>query len=301
MVDWEDIRHFLAVAQSGTLSGAARSLKVDHATVSRRLAALEAALDVRLVDRLPRSCRLTTIGRQVLERAVEMDAGAHGIARLAKAAQAPLVGRVTLSAPPVLVTHLLAERLTRFRAEHPDIRLSLSAQGQQVSLSRREADVAVRLVQPDEAGSVTRKLGSMAFGLYAHRSYAHLAAPENWQFIAFDESFADMPQQRWLLGIAGERPVACELNHISEHLIAVRAGVGVAGLPCFLGEADLELVRVGQDTPEFSRDIWLAVHHDLRKAPAVRAVMDFVAAAIAEHQALSIASARRRRGRTEAT
>ena len=128
MVDWEDIRHFLAVAQSGTLSGAAGCLKVDHATVSRRLAALEAALDVRLVDRLPRSCRLTTIGRQVFERAMEMEAGAHGIARLAKAAHAPLVGRVTLSAPPVLVAHLLAEQLARFRAQQPDIRLSLSAQ-----------------------------------------------------------------------------------------------------------------------------------------------------------------------------
>src|SRR6266481_6639821 len=238
MVNWEDVRHFLAVAHNGTLSGAARSLKVDHATVSRRLAAIEAALDVRLVDRLPRSCRLTTIGRQVFEQAMEMDAGAHGIARLAKAAHAPLVGRVTLSAPPVLVTHLLAERLARFRAEYPDIRLSLSAQGQQVSLSRREADVAVRLVQPDEAGSVTRKVGTMDFGLYAHRSYAHLAVPERWQFIAYDQSFADMPQQSWLLGIAGDRPVACELNHISEHLIAVRAGAGVAGLPHFLGDRE---------------------------------------------------------------
>ena len=228
MVDWEDIRHFLAVAQSGTLSGAARNLKVDHATVSRRLAALEAALDVRLVDRLPRSWRLTVVGRQVLERAKEMEAGAHGIDRLAKAAHAPLVGRVTLSAPPVLVMHLLVEHLARFRAEYPDIRLSLSAQGQQVSLSRREADVAVRLVRPNEAGSVTRKIRAMAFGLYAHRSYARLAAPERWQFIAFDQSFADMPQQRWLLGIAGDRPMACELNHISEHLIAVRASVGVA-------------------------------------------------------------------------
>src|SRR5260370_30211902 len=125
MVDWEDIRHFLAVAQSGTLSGAARSLKVDHATVSRRLAALEAALEVRLVDRLPRSCRLTTIGRQGFERAMEMEAGAHGIAPLAKAAHAPLVGRATPSAPPVLVSHLLAEQLARFRAQQPTIRLSL--------------------------------------------------------------------------------------------------------------------------------------------------------------------------------
>jgi len=288
MVDWEDVRHFLAVAQSGTLSGAARSLKVDHATVSRRLAALEAALDVPLVDRLPRSCRLTAVGRRVFERAVAMEAGAHGIARLAKAAHAPLVGRVTLSAPPVLVAHLLAEHLARFRTEHPDIRLSLSAQGQQVSLSRREADVAVRLVRPDEAGSVARKVGTMAFGLYAHRSYAHLTAPERFQFIAFDPSFADMPQQVWLLGIAGSRPVACELNHISEHLIAVRAGVGVAGLPRFLGERDRDLVRIDEGVPRFARDIWLVVHRDLRKTPAVRAVMDFAAAVISENRDLRI-------------
>jgi DNA-binding transcriptional LysR family regulator len=287
MVDWEDIRHFLAVAQSSTLSAAARSLKVDHATVSRRLAALEAALDVRLVDRLSRSCRLTTIGRQVFERAVEMEAGAHGIARLAKAAHAPLVGRVTFSAPPVLVTHLLTERLARFRAEYPEIRLSLSAQGQQVSLSRREADVAVRLVQPNEAGSVTRKVGRMAFALYAHRSYAYLAAPERWQFIAFDQNFTHMPQQQWLLGIAGDRPVACELNHISEHLIAVRVGVGVAGLPCFLGDRDRDLVRIYEDAPYFARDIWLVVHRDLRKTPAVRAVMDFATVVISENRDLS--------------
>jgi DNA-binding transcriptional LysR family regulator len=271
MVDWEDIRHFLAVAQSSTLSAAARSLKVDHATVSRRLAALEAALDVRLVDRLSRSCRLTTIGRQVL----------------AKAAHAPLVGRVTFSAPPVLVTHLLTERLARFRAEYPEIRLSLSAQGQQVSLSRREADVAVRLVQPNEAGSVTRKVGRMAFALYAHRSYAYLAAPERWQFIAFDQNFTHMPQQQWLLGIAGDRPVACELNHISEHLIAVRVGVGVAGLPCFLGDRDRDLVRIYEDAPYFARDIWLVVHRDLRKTPAVRAVMDFATVVISENRDLS--------------
>ncbi|HUA78345.1 MAG TPA: LysR family transcriptional regulator [Acetobacteraceae bacterium] len=276
MENWEDIRHFLAVAQSGTLSGAARSLKVDHATVSRRLAALEAALDVRLVDRLPRACRLTAIGRQVLARAMEMEAGAHGLARLAKAAHAPLVGRVALSAPPVLVAHLLAAQLARFRAEYPNIRLSLSAQGRQVSLSRREADVALRLVRPAEAGSVARRIGTMPFGLYAHRSYAHLAVPERWQFIAFDQRFAHMPQQSWLLGIAAGRPVACELNHIGEHLIAARAGAGVAGLPCFLGERDRDLIRIRDEVPPFARDIWLAVHRDLRKTPAVRAVMDFV-------------------------
>ncbi|CAN7305475.1 LysR family transcriptional regulator [Bosea sp. LjRoot9] len=286
MTDWEDIRHFLAVAECATLSGAARKLKVDHATVSRRLAALETALDVRLVDRLPRSCRLTAIGEAVRERALTMEAGADGIARLAKAAHAPLVGRVAVSAPPVLVAPLLARHLARFHDEHPDIRLSLAAQGEQVSLSRREADVAVRLVRPDEAGSVTRKIGAMPFGLYAQRSYSHLAAPERWQFIAFDQAFADMPQQQWLLGIAGDRPIVCELNYISEHLIAARAGVGVAGLPCFLGEADSDLVRIDRNAPSFSRDIWLVVHRDLRNSRPVRAVMDFVAHIIAEEPLL---------------
>ena len=287
MIDWEDVRHFVAVAQSGTISGAARRLKVDHATVSRRLAALEVTLDVRLVDRLPRSCRLTAIGGRVFERAVAMEAGADGISRLAKAAHAPLVGRVALSAPPVLVAHLFAEQLARFRADNPDIRLSLSAQARQISLSHREADVAVRLAPPDEARTVARKVGIMAFGLYAHRSYAHLAAPERWQFIAFDRSFADMPQQSWLLRIAEDRPIACELNHISEHLIAVRAAVGVAGLPRFLGERDRDLVRL-QGVPSFARDIWLAVHRDLRKNRTVRAVMDFAAAVISENRDLRL-------------
>jgi DNA-binding transcriptional LysR family regulator len=158
------------------------------------------------------------------------------------------------------------------------------------------SDVAVRLVQADEAGSVTRKIGTMVFGLYAHRSYAHLAAPEYWQFIAFDQSYAEMPQQRWLLGIADGRPVACELSHISEHLIAVRAGVGVAGLPCFLGERDRDLVRIYEGVPPFARDIWLVVHRDLRKNPAIRAVMDFVAVVISENRDLSSRSPPARHG-----
>lgn len=288
MIDWEDVRHFLAVAQSGTLSGAARSLKVDHATVSRRLAALEAVLDARLVDRLPRSSRLTALGRQVFERALEMEGAADGIARLAKAARTPLVGRIALTAPPVLVTHLLAEHLPRFRAEYPDIRLSLSAQAERVSLARREADVAVRFVKPDEADSVTRKIGTMPFGLYAHRSYAHLATPERWEFIVWAQTFADMPAQSWLLGIAGDRSVVCELTYSSEHFVAVRAGVGVAGLPCFIGEHDRDLVRLDRNAPSFALDIWLVVHRDLRKTPAVRAVMDFVTTVVSEQRYLSV-------------
>jgi len=270
------------------LSGAARSLKVDHATISRRLSALEAGLDVKLVDRLPRSCRLTALGSQVFERAIEMEAGADGIARTAKAAHVPLFGRVTLSAPPVLVAHLFAQHLARFRTNYPEIRLSLSALVQQVSLRRREADVAVRLVRPNETGSVARKIGKMDFALFAHRAYAYLDAPERWQFITYDQSLADMPQQAWILAIAGNRPVACELNDISGHLAAAKVRAGVAGLPCFIGDRDPDLVRVENDGVHFSREIWLTVHRDLRATPAVRAVMDFVALTIGEEESLQV-------------
>lgn len=287
MADWENLRHFVAVGRIGTLSGAARALKVDHATVSRRLAALEAELDVVLVDRLPRSCRLTTVGQKVFDQAVTMESAVDGIARIARAAHTPLIGKVTLSAPPVLTAHLLAQHLAHFRSRYPDIRLSLAAQAQQVSLSRREADVALRLVRPQETGSFARKVGTMAFGLYARRDYEHLEMPARWQFIAYDESFADMPQQAWLLGIAGARPIACELSDISGHLIAARAGAGVAGLPCFLGDADPNLVQIGEDVPSFSREIWLLVHRDLRKTPSARAVMDFVVALITQHGGFS--------------
>jgi DNA-binding transcriptional LysR family regulator len=291
MFDWENMRHFLAVARVGTLSGAARAMGVDHATVSRRLTALEAELQVVLVERLPRACRLTPMGVKIHRQATAMEAAAFAVERGALASQTPLAGMVTLSAPPVLAAHLLAERLAAFRDEYPDIQLSTSAQPQQVSLSRREADVALRLVRPKEAGSVVRKLGEMPFALYASAGYAARHAPTDWSFIAYDAQFADMPQQRWLLQIAAGRSVGCALSDISGHLSAALAGAGVAGLPRFLGDHAPGLVRLEHDGPAFSRDVWLVVHRDLRRAAPVRAVMDFVANVVAKTPGLAQADA----------
>lgn len=288
MFDWENFRHFLAVARAGTLSGAARALHVDHATVSRRLTALEAELRTSLVERLPRSCRLTPMGVQLYEQAKAMENAAFKAERLARANHEPLSGKVTLSASPVLATHLLASRLVDFRNEHAGIQLSVSAQVQQVSLSRREADVALRQVRPQEATSVVRKLGQMRFALYASQGYVASHRPEDWTFIAYDAQFADMPQQKWLLGIAAGRPVGCELSDISGHLAAARAGAGVAGLPCFLGDEEPGLMRLEHEGAMFSRDIWLVVHRDLRHFAPVRAVMDFVAKVVAEKPGLGL-------------
>lgn len=276
MFNWEDLRHFLAVARAGTLSGAARDLKVDHATVSRRLVALEDDLQVRLVERMPRACRLTSIGQTISELAQGIEENAFAIDRTIRANQSPLSGKVTLSAPPVLVANFLAKYLADFRQRHPGVQLSVSGQAQQVSLSRHEADLAIRLVRPKESTNVVRRLGTMPFALYASGDYVNLERPSAWEFIAYDAQFDDMPQQQWLRRIAGERSIACEISDINGHHAAARAKAGVAGLPCFLGDTDPSLQRLTYDGDPFARDIWLVVHRDLKRSSPIRAVMDFL-------------------------
>ncbi|ALM82376.1 LysR family transcriptional regulator [Bordetella sp. N] len=279
MFDWENLRHFLAVGRAGTLSGAARALAVDHATVSRRLAALEREVQAVLVERLPRACRLTPAGMQVLEQAKLMETAAFAIERQARASQVVLKGRVTLSAPPVLATHFLAPRMVDFQAAHPGIQLAVSSEAGQVSLARGEADLALRMIRPSEASSVTRRVGRMSFAFYASRRYPVLRDPSQWTFIAYEQRYGRLPLARWIREAAGDRPVTCELSDTNSHLLAVQAGAGVAALPCFLGDADKALVRVENPATPFCPDLWLVTHRDLKRNKTVRAVMDYWAEA----------------------
>jgi len=283
MFDWEDLRHFAALAEAGTLSGAARRLRVDHATVGRRVASLEGALGIRLVDRLPRRCVLTEAGQRIAALAGEIGEQAHAIERAARGFQAPAVaGRVTLSAPPIFASHFLAPRLAPLRQQHPLLRLVLSGEAASVSLSRQEADLAIRLGRPQEHSSIVRRLGAMRFGLYAAQHYRALAEPGGWEFVAYSPALDHLPQQQWLRTVAGERPVVFEAGDLASQHAAVRSGVGVAALPCFLAAHDMGLVRLAAETPAPVRELWLVVHADLRRAPAIRAVMDFVAALVTE-------------------
>lgn len=283
MFDWEDLRHFVALAEASTLSGAARRLRVDHATVGRRVASLEGALGIRLIDRLPRRCVLTEAGQRIASLAGEIGEQTHAIERAARGFQAPAVaGRVTISAPPVFASHFLAPRLAPLRQQHPLLRLVLSGEAVSVSLGRQEADLAIRLGRPQERSSVVRRLGAMRFDLYAAQHYRALAEPNGWEFIAYGPVLDHLPQQQWLRKIAGERPVVFEAGDLASQHAAVRSGVGVAALPCFLAANDAGLVRLAAETPAPVRELWLVVHADLRRAPAIRAVMDFVAALVTE-------------------
>ena len=282
MFDCENMRYFLAVGRIGTLSGAARALEVDHATVSRRVSVLEEHLNIRLVERLPRACPLTAAGQRVFDLAQAMDESAYAIERFVVASNSPLKGNVTLSAPPVLVANFLARQLADFKLAHPRVHLSISAQSRQVSLGRREADVVLRLVRPQEETSVVRKLGRLSFDLYASNNYRMLHDASAWEFIVYDSDSSDVAQQKWLMDIVKDRTIACEIGDINGHLAAAQAGAGVACLPCFLADQDPTLRRVPHEASPFSRDIWLAIHRDLRRSPQIRAVMDFLLKVVGE-------------------
>jgi len=281
-VDWEDLRHFAAFVHGKSLSAAAGRLAVDHATVARRIAALEATLGVKLVDRRARIPALTAAGERIAELVLRVEDAAFGVARAARGLSPELGGEVSVTAPPTIANALIAPRLPGLRLRHPAIRIHLLGDKRIASLARREADVSIRLVRPTEAGAVGKKLGSFAFPLYAARSYLAGHAPRAFEFITFDGDGAALPQHRWLCEVAGARPIVLRTNDLESQIAAARAGVGVAALPDFLAARHAELVRVAVRARPVTREVWLVVHDDLRNTPTVRAVIDFLTEACRE-------------------
>lgn len=273
MLNWDDLRIFVAVADTGSLTAASRRLGVDHATVGRRLASLEAALGVRLVDRLPKGTPLTDVGAEFVELARSMADAAERLQRRARDASTSLSGTVTISAPPVLASHFIAGSLGLLRERHPGLAVSLSGDVGLVSLEQRQADIAVRLVRPDHLSHIARAIGAAHLGLYAAPQMAAMP-PTDWTFIGYDATLAHVPHHHWFERYAGDRPVVMRSSDVNSQFAAVRSGLGVAMLPRFMADQDSGLVRVDPDSVPPVRTIWLVTHSDIRKAPAVRAVAD---------------------------
>lgn len=276
MSDWENLRHFVVLAREGTLSAAARLLGVDHATVARRVAALEAETGLKLVDRRARSYQLTDHGRRIAATALPMEEAAFAVGRAVQAVKPGLRGEVAISSPPSLANALIAPRLLLLRRQHPGVRIKLIGEKRAASLNRREADVALRLSRPSDPGLIARKIGSFGFGLYGAPSYLKATPRHAFAFIAYDDSMDDAPQQKWLQTVTAGSEIVLRTNDLENQAAAARTGLGVAVLPDFLGEPDPRLERYDITPAPPSRDVWLLVHRDLRQAPLVRAVMEFL-------------------------
>ncbi|WP_319005068.1 LysR family transcriptional regulator [Acuticoccus sediminis] len=281
-MDWENLRHFRGFVATGSLSGAARALGVEHATVARRIAALEAQLALKLVDRRGRRLTLTPDGARIAALAKTMEADAAAISRAAAGSRSELSGEVTISAPPALAAARLVAPLAALRRQHPALAIRLIGEPRSAALALREADIAIRLSRP-EAGELTiRKVGVMAFALYATRAYLDDTPEAAWTFIGYDAPLEAAPQQVRLREIAGGRPIAFAASTAEIQFAAARAGAGVAMLPDFLAGDDPALVRVGTEADVFRRDIWLAVHSDMTSAATVRVAIDALGPALSE-------------------
>jgi len=279
---WDDARIFLATARCGTLSGAAASLDIGVATVSRRLDRLEAALAVPLFSRHQNGYRLTDDGQALLERAEALEYAALAFGQAA-AQQGRIAGSVRLATAENLANPLIIPALGALFAQHPDLRIEIVSGVQTVNLHRRDADLAVRMLKP-QAGNVTiKRLGTLGFGLYGARHYIETRQPgsdaaafDEDAFIGWTESWAHLPAAKWISRCLRGRACKMQTNTLSAQLAAAASGLGLAVLPHYLArQAGLVclLPEIGADQP-----IWLVMHADLAHSRRVRAVADYLIA-----------------------
>jgi DNA-binding transcriptional LysR family regulator len=275
-LDWEDVRYFVALARYGTLSATARGLRVNHATVARRVTSLETLLGRPLFDRRADGYALTAEGKAVLDEARSMDEAALAVLRRLDAGT-ELNGRVRLTAGRVLAERFLIDRLKAFHERYPAIDLELFGGSRVVSLARREADIALHYGSPKDSELVARRVARIAFALYASPDYRDkLKAGDAPALIGFDEESDFIAEAGWLAREFPNGRFSIRTSSQTTQAAAARAGFGVALLPRYVAAGDKGLVQIslGERLPE--RELWLLIPRDLTKVPRVRAVADYL-------------------------
>lgn len=281
IVDWNDLRYFLAIARAKSLAGAARELGVEHTTVSRRLNALEEALGTRLFARGPAGLTLTEEGCGVLPCVETIAAEVDRIARRASGGDGRVAGTVRLTIPESGSSYFM-ENLAELRARFPDLLVEVLSDNRPLDIRRGEADLAVRFSANSDQELVVRKAGTAGWTLYAspeyvkkHGALASLEALGDHVFIGFDASLHGAEGSTWLRAHVAPGQVVMRANTIRAVASAAESGIGIAPLPCFTAAGLPNLVRMTGDLIG-TREILLVVHPDLVRVARVRATMDFL-------------------------
>jgi DNA-binding transcriptional LysR family regulator len=279
---WDDVRTFLAVAREGSLSGAARLLGVDHATVGRRIALLEDRLGAKLLNRTPEGFGTTAAGEAILTKCQAMEDAALSLERLVAGHDARVDGSVRVTAPDAMSYHLLVPCIAALRASHPALQIDLMTGLRKLDITRREADIAVRVsgARPAEPALVCNRLGDIGYALYASASYLERrGTPKRGEGLSGHDliTFAGQGWPRSLGSFfMGERlegvRIALRSNDQFSQLRATAEGLGISELPCFLADQNDGVERVWPDEKPALRPVWLITHEDLRRAARVRLV-----------------------------
>ncbi len=291
-MDWDNVRVFLAVARAGQFVAAAKRLRLDHATVSRRIAALEAALGAKLFDRRTTGATLTAAGERFLSAAEEMESAfLHAQGEISNV-DLELVGDVRIGAPDGFSTYYLTAALRDFAERHPGVRLQLAPLPRLTPLARREVDVVVGLDKPEAGRFVARKLTDYTLGIYATAPYLErngapvdVEALKGHRLIGYVEEHAFSTALDYVRELFGGAPTSFESASAVTQLEALRAGVGLCVVHTFIARRFNDLVRVLPERTAM-RAYWLVTHEDTRGLGRIRALAEHLAEAVARDRGM---------------
>lgn len=285
MFDWDDLRYFLAVARHGTMSAAARALKVAQPTVGRRIAAFEKRLGSRLFLRAPAGFTLSNAGRSILAHAERMEEEALSAEILAAGRDAGLDGQVRVTASEWIITSVLGPALAPFLSRHSALSIELVADAQHMNLARRDADVAIRPSKFQHQDIFQREIASVEFGLYASDAYLARYGMPNFAggcaghvLVGMTEDMRTIVDVDWLPALVGKARVAVRTNGREPMATMAAAGIGIACLPRLVGDATKGLRPLATPTPGPRRLLWVGAHRGTRTVPRVKATLAFIVA-----------------------
>ena len=283
MYDWNDLRYFLELSRQGKLVGAATRLQVDHTTVSRRITALEKQLDVRLFDKSPRGYQLTDAGLRLLPLAEEIEARSNRVYQDIAGKDARLSGTVRVSVPEALGSQVIAPHIVEFCREHPGIEIELIAETRRMSLSKREADIAINLARPESGRLIAWKLCDYQLRLYGAESYLSrmppITSPDDLSahdFVSYIDDLIEMPQLRFFDSTIKNAHVVFRSSNVSAQFNAILQGTGLGIVHCFMAQSQKSLRVILPELISVERSYWLSVHEDLRHVARVDAVCNFL-------------------------
>jgi DNA-binding transcriptional LysR family regulator len=287
MIDWDDIRYFLAVARGGSVRAAAARLGVNHATVLRRIAQLEERLGVRMFEKLPSGYRLTAAGEEVLEFAEHMEASSHRLETRVFGRDQSVRGLLRVTLAPTLATHLLMPDFADFVRLHPDIEMEILSSGELANLTNREADVAIRVVYDRKTLPLNLhglKGPELFGGVYVSRDRLaawRAGAPDRLRWIVISsDGIPDWAREVSATGIP------FRITDGEAQIAAVRQGLGITTLPCFVGAADPLLARVPDSDLHMYGTLWLLTQGETRKTKRVRLFTEFISRRLAAYAPL---------------
>jgi DNA-binding transcriptional LysR family regulator len=288
-LSWEDLRLVQAVVEAGSLLGAGRALSLNHTTVLRRLDAAEKRLGVRLFERMRSGYVPTSAGADVARVAARVAEKIDALERRLVGRDVAIRGTIRITTSDSLMHVLAMPHLTAFRRRHPEVLLDLVITNEYVSLTQRLADVAIRPAPASDSHLVGRKISAIAHAIYANAEMVEKTGsrdPADYEWVLASESIALLPSARWVEQAYPNRIEAMRIDSILGVFDAVKSGMGIAVLPCGMGDLDRRLVRLTDPIPGTEVDLWLLTHRDLRHTGRVRAFLDFMGAALSERREL---------------